>query len=289
MIGALQMKYLTTRQFKNAPSRPLAAARCAANLFARLVFVLSVAVAVPAWALGDAPTFAAKEPVKNQTKSLTQAERIAGVGIDRYATMPVEFAVEGIKYKIPRNYISTRAIAPIGGLIRFAVTYPGFRPFEKGTEDCLKYEGNSVQEGCVQVAFSMNADENGVPGKQNGVKLSSHTDENGWFEKMKKNIPKLAREGEEYGFSRYAVHHTNGRLDEFFVSKTDNHLLIISCFQLYHDRPQDETVCDNRNSEFDHVRPVFYRINYTNLQYAKAIDNGIFNLLNSFAIRGDAK
>ncbi len=240
-----------------------------------------------AWALGDAPTFAAKEPVKNQTKSLTQAERIAGVGIDRYATMPVEFAVEGIKYKIPRNYISTRAIAPIGGLIRFAVTYPGFRPFEKGTEDCLKYEGNSVQEGCVQVAFSMNADENGVPGKQNGLNLSSHTDENGWFEKMKKNKPKLAREGEEYGFSRYTDH--TGMLQEFFVSKTANHLLIINCYHMYSDQPDNKTVCDNRNSEFDHVRPVFYFMNYKNMQYAKAIDDGIFQLLKSFEVKGDAK
>lgn len=258
-----------------------------ASVFACAFFVVGVTLAIPVWAIGDAPSLATKEPIKNEIKSLTPAEKIAGVAIDPYDTRPIEFAVEGVKYKIPRNYLSATARFPLGRIARIAVAYPGFRPFEKGTEDCLKYDANSVQEGCVQVAFSMYIDQNGVPGKQNTVNLSSNTDENGWFEKMKKNIPKLARDGEEYGFSRYVDH--TGSLQEFFVTKTANHLLIIRCPHLYHDEPDNKTLCDNNPSEFDKITPVFYRIKYKNMQYAKEIDDGIFNLLNGFAIRGNIK
>ena len=115
------------------------------------------------------------------------------------STLPIEFSIDGVRYKVPRNYL-IRMDNWSGGpqtLVAFRVTHPGLTPRRIDTQRCLIHSGHP----CARLDFFLSK---GDP-----------TSDEQSFENAKQLFKSPTPEHDAYGFEEYNTGPPEARIVTF--------------------------------------------------------------------------
>lgn len=200
-------------------------------------------------------------------------------------TTPIEFTVGNVRYKVPRNYIIKMYRHKSGGqsLVEFKVTFPGFQPLTDETETCMTrtaaYAYDSVD--CIPIRFLVSS----------GSKRLTEEERFNNALKTLRNPQPAPGPGE---FEKFEGPHkinqnpSNGKNKIVLYKKmTEKHLLWFSCYFTKWDDGKETGVCTNFFSPLPGGdNSMEFAINFAHLKDAETIDTGLYNLLESFTVKG---
>jgi len=220
------------------------------------------------------------EAQSQQFQAPSYSDAVKGVMafIDRPSkdSTPVEFGIDDMHYKAPRNYI-VKMDNYKGGpqdTVFFQATFPGFEPLTDKTEQCFLHTRAREPQGCIPVRFWIG---------RYGTLFVSDEDV---FERNLRRYPDKAPNLDANGFEVY-----KNRKGLMYRKKTAKHMLVFKC-QLRDNeeliRTMGKGLCNVYVSPLPgNINGLSYIFAYERINDAEGIDNGIRDLLESFTIKGE--
>jgi hypothetical protein len=176
-----------------------------------------------------------------------------------------------IRYRIPRNYLTWMDDWNGGAqtLVRLKVTFPGFEPLTRETEQCLSRSPAYRPAPCVPLEIILRGGDAHEPPDE--VRFNNARD------LFHSQIPLRA----PYGFELYETGPSEARINTY-RKKTPLHTLVIQCF-LQSAKPDDLAVCGSQ-SRLESGNVLSYELYSDQLKDAAEIDSGIRRLIRGFQV-----
>jgi len=186
-------------------------------------------------------------------------------------TTPVEFSVGGIKYRVPRNYLTTMNNWHGGpqNLVTLAVNLPDFKPFSEDTVTCFTEKDILRKEGCDPFTFEIVA-----PGDVSASKA---------FARIRDSFHMRTPIKWMHGYEKY-VTGTGDARHEYFKKTVDGRMLLFEC-QSFDSEGGRDGLCEPLGNRAD-AGPVLHYVFEMrgHLSNIDQIDASLRNLVNSFMI-----
>ena len=182
-----------------------------------------------------------------------------------FDTTPIEFTYYGIKYRVPRNYMTSASFS----LPTFKVTFPGFQPLTEKTEQCLTRPRAFWPPGCAPVQFWLE----GRARSANEDRCANQ------FDRLHGQVPKHGPAGFEF----YETGPEYARSETYF-KRTSAGTLCFDCFTFIDHQGKRDGVCSNYFSPLSNGDRLSYRIDLDQISNAEKIDDGIRSLIATFTV-----
>jgi hypothetical protein len=188
-----------------------------------------------------------------------------------FDTTPVEFAVGGIRYRIPRNYLVTMADWNGGeqGLVGLRVNLPGLEPITPETRECFQRGSLAGTPGCDPLLFWINS-----PGGVSADEAFANSRD------VYRNQEPIHA---PFGYEKYEIGPENAR-SERYRKVEDGRTLLYTC-QIFESYGNRRGFCSPTGDRVSTGAVIQFYIDLRHLKDIDEIDASLRNLVEQFTIR----
>lgn len=229
--------------------------------------ILAVAASTSAGLADDATLSAGRAEMENAVKSLRPRPSLDST--------PIEFSIAGVRYRMPRNYLTTMDNWDGGpqGLVTVTVNIPDLAPLSHKTFACFTAKPTLRPPGCEPLSFIINA-----PGRVSA-------------DEAFKNMAHLFLNKDPlpgpYGYQEYELGPDSARTDYYRMVK-DGRILLYAC-QMFENNGKHDGLCRPISDRVASGSDIQFFFNLGHLVDIAGVDASLRKLTDHFTVQVGAR